>query len=951
MAATKSKRVNTRSGLREFRMPVGYKKVLGLVRSTDTLSTLHSQLEASSDIFNRKSGSGVSALAMKLASHTLSGGVADLNSTRHIVGEIERDLRDTIAGVLDSYGVVGENRRGMNVGNTTSIAEDMIRENPNLPYSVELNINEGKLKKGVIRATSRAGGYGLTVTDMRNHSNSTTLKPMEMIESDANSELSAIVTGLANSKGIVKGNVGGLHGVYDYVAAPIYTHPEQVKTSMLSDEAKADIEMARADRMAEREVLFANDKYKGMTPDEIEEFKLAEAKAAELELAANAAVDSVFAFVNEKIYDHAKEKSQAQLQKYGTTSVDEDGVHHPYTVRKSANHNGAVLLDDAVRVPRAGNYFFEKGYADDGSHYPARAYDEALKEIKQFMAEKHPTVDFDVFAEKNLDANSMGYFRALTTTNPALASNENCATEMLFPIVNMNGDLRGVQRLTDDNYSHKNNKTKTNMRGTKLTTDDVFMPVGKPFSRDTEVVVIGEGRVTAESLAIAMFGKDFNSIPNLAVIAAVDSNNTKKITPKIDSLFEQQFDVKRNLRHVIGIDNDIKGIDPFGRHSSYRTRDSFERDETNEHGARLTHVPDNAGLGVYEKLSGIKSLNAAFITVPSKYNQEESTKNVRDKELTARHNVPDINDVIVLYGLDKAREILAPQIKTAALDINTTPDAENRHSVPIKLDKFDATATDFAIQAAFKELSPLQADKLLETRHDAQRLHLALKNKEFRNFISDYVAEVEQSNPMYYKPFANLRDSFVGADMATNMENSLSRNQRSEIVVMLAAAQLNSPEIDGNLKDLNVKIKELAEGPIGKKHPEQIGLMVHGVERFLEIKSGPDMLNKVFGDFRQTNFSSVDMLSSTYFGHAAKSFERSGLPGSEGFAKKSADIKDNVYDTLRRRIDPEIIAMQISPDADPVPAKLEPLVPATPQTAEAKNAEPIRPDDSPSMGM
>ena len=39
------------------------------------------------------------------------------------------------------------------------------------------------------------------------------------------------------------------------------------------------------------------------------------------------------------------------------------------------------------------------------------------------------------------------------------------------------------------------------------------------------------------------------------VIAAVDSNNTKKITPKIDSLFEQQFDVKRNLRHVIGIDN------------------------------------------------------------------------------------------------------------------------------------------------------------------------------------------------------------------------------------------------------------------------------------------------------------------------------------------------------------------------------------------------------------
>lgn len=948
MADTKSRRVNTRSGLREFRMPVGHQKVLGLVRSTDTLSTLHSQLEAKSDVFNRKSGAGVSALAMKLASHTLSGGVTDLNSTGHLVGEIERDLRDNIARVLDSYGVVGENRRGENVGNSNSIATDMIRQNPNIPYSVELNINEGKLKKGVIRATSRAGGYGLTVTDMRNHSDSTTIEPMKMVESEANSELSAIVSGLSSSNGIVKGHVGGLRGTYDYVAAPIYTHPDQIKKSTLSDEAKADIEMARAERMAEREVLFANDKYKGLTPEEIEELKIAEAEAADLELAAIAATDSVFAFVNEKIYNHAKEKSQAQLQKYGTTSVDEDGMHHPYTVRKSANHNGAVLLDDAVRVPRSGNYFFEKGYADDGSHYAARAYDETLKEIKQFMAEKHPTVDFDVFAEKNLDTNSMGYFRALTTTNPALASNENCATEMLLPIVNMNGDLRGVQRLTDDSYSHKKNKTKTNMRGTKITTDDVFIPVGKPFSKDTEVVVIGEGRVTAEDLALTLFGKDFNSIPNLAVIAAIDSNNTKKITPKIDSLFEQQFDVKRNLRHVIAIDNDIKGIDPFGRHSSYRTRDDFEKNETNQYGARLTHVPDNAGLGVYEKLSELKSLNAAFITVPSKYNQEESKDNVRDKELTARHNITDINDVVVLYGLDKAREILAPQIKTAALDFNATADAEHRHTVPIKLDKFDATATDFAIQAAFKELSPLQADKLLETRHDAQRLHLALKNKEFRNFISDYVTEVEQSNPMYYKPFANLRDSFVGADLATNMENSLSRNQRSEIVVMLAAAQLNSPEMDGNLKDLNVKIKELAEGPMGKKYPEHIGLMAHGVERFLEVKNGPDMLNKVFGDFRQTNFSSIDMLSSTYFGHAAKMFEHSDLPGSEGFAKKSADIKDNVYDTLRRRVDPEIIAMQISPDANPAPTKLEPLVPDATKT---QNAEPPKPDDSPSMGM
>ena len=64
-----------------------------------------------------------------------------------------------------------------------------------------------------------------------------------------------LLQALLTQKGIVKGNVGGLHGVYDYVAAPIDTHPEQVKTSMLSDEAKADIEMARADRMAEKRGL------------------------------------------------------------------------------------------------------------------------------------------------------------------------------------------------------------------------------------------------------------------------------------------------------------------------------------------------------------------------------------------------------------------------------------------------------------------------------------------------------------------------------------------------------------------------------------------------------------------------------------------------------------------------------------------------------------------------
>ncbi|MBO6224514.1 MAG: hypothetical protein J6N72_03535, partial [Psychrobacter sp.] len=631
----------------------------------------------------------------------------------------------------------------------------MINQNANMAYKVDMNINEGKLKKSIVKATSRGGGYGLTIVDMRNPSNALTIKPMEMVEKEARAELDMVVMHLANAKGITRGPVGGLSKPHDYVAAPIYTKKEQIKTQALSDEARLDLEAARLERLSERDILFSNDKYKGMTPEEIAQAKAAELQEAEAKNAANEAFHGVFGYVNEKIYSHAAEKSEAQLKKYGSPAVDEDGNRHPYAVKKSANHSGAVLLEDAVRVPRSGNYFFEKGYSSDGTHSTAKAYHETMTEIKEYMAEKHPSVDFNLFAQMHLDSqDSMGYFKALTTINPALASNENCAPDMLFPIVNMNGDLHGVQRVSDDNYSKKD-QTKKSLKGTRLTEDDVFMPIGRGFTKETEVVVIGEGRVTAESMAVALFGKDFKSIPNLAVIAAVDSNNLKKIAPNINDLYEQEFGIKKDLRHVIAIDNDIKGIDPFGRYNSFRTRDDFEKGAVNEYNARLTHVPNNAGLGVYEHLSALPDYKAAFITVPSKYNQEEAKLNVLDKHLTARHTVPDINDVIVLYGLDKAREILGPQIKTAALDVTLSNDASNRHTVAVKMDSYDATAADFAIQAAFKELSPLQADKLLETRQDAQVLHLALKNKDFRDFVSDYVTEVEQSNPSYYKPFAN----------------------------------------------------------------------------------------------------------------------------------------------------------------------------------------------------
>lgn len=948
MAVTTNRRVNTPSGMREFRVPPNHKKMLGLVRSNEPIKAVFAELEASSDVFDRSSGAGASALAMKFASHILTGGVVDLASTRHLVGEVERSFKDNVVDLLDKFNVLGESKGRQAVGNSSSIADDMISYNANMAYKVNMDVDDGKIRRNMVRATSRGGGYGLTVVDMRDPQGAITISPMDMVESEARSELDVIIMHLANSNGITKGKVLGYKNPVDYVSAPIYTKKEQVKTSGLSDEARLALEDARIERESEREILFSNDKYKGKTPEEIANLKAIELQEAEIANAANDAFHDVFKYINEKIYKHAEDKSQEQLKKYGTTSVDEDGNRHPYAVKKSANHDGNVLLEDAVRVPRAGNYFFEKGYSSDGSHSSAKAYHETMTEIKDYMADKHPKADFNTFAALHLDSQEkMGYFKALTTTNPALASNENCAPDMLFPIVNMEGSLFGVQRVSDDNYNKKN--PKKNLKGTQLTEEEVFMPIANGFTKDTEVVVIGEGKATVESTAIALFGADYKNIQNLAVIAAIDSNNLKKIAPKLNDLYEQQFGVKKDLHYVVAIDNDLKSIDPFGRHRSFRTRDDFEKDAVNERGAILTKVPANAGLGVYNHLSETPDFKASFITVPSKYNQHENPLNVQDKHLTARQDWPDINDAIVGYGLEKTREILAPQIKAAAFDVVSNNTADNTATVSVKMDSYNATATDFAIQAAFKELSPAQAETLNDTRQDAQILHLALKNKEFRDFVSDYVTEVEQSNPAHYKPFANLRESFVGADLATNMENSLSMKQRSDIIFMMAGVQLNSPEIGGSLQTLNAKVQDLANGPLGQKYPEHIGLMAHGVDRFMQVKNGADVFNATYEDFRQTNFAAIDILSSTYFDHAAKSFERSGLPGADEYAKRSANIKDNVYDTLRRRIDPEITALQIPRDNDPVAAKVEPLVATS--SPEPQKVEPAKVDDSPSMDM
>ena len=904
--AKQPKYANTPSGFVEFRMPKNYDRVLGLIRSTNDINTTFAKLESSSNVFDRKSPAGASALAMKLAAHVLTGGSIDEPSTRHLVSEIERDFQDNVRAVLDQYSVV----------NSASKADEYIRANSGLTLKDKLDSADGKLRKNEVRVTSRGGAYSITVTSMRTQS-ATTVRPMDEVQQAARQDLDMIINTLAQKQKPVKGPVAGLSGSFEYVSAPIYHSPEQKKAPGLNGDEFAKIQSARDKRSAEKDAMFTNDRYRGMSPQEIAEAQAAEMKAIEQQNKAQAAVEDVFRHVNEKIYNHALEHSLKNAEKHGSssTALDEEGKQHPYALKKSKNHEGAVFFQNAVRVPRSGNYFFQKGYDEHGRHNPQKAHTDSVIELQDYLKANHPDVDPNVFAREHLDFGNpmMTYFRALTTVNPALASKENSAPDLLIPMTNMNGDLLGVQKIADDSYSHKNNMVKSHMKGTRMTQDDLFMNIGNPINKDTEVLLVGEGAATVESLAVVMFGPHYRSLENVAVIAAIDSNNMKKIVPKLDEAFKEKFGVERNLRKVLAIDNDMKsGIDPFGRFSYHKTREPFEKGETNSRGAKYANVVENAGFKVYSELSKLPNLNASFITMPSQYNQSLSKNNVQDIELTARHDYPDINDTVTVYGLSRARKILDPQVKAASFEVDYGDDPNSKFTLSAKMDRVDATVADMAIKAAFDELSPAQQSFLEETREDAKRLHLAFKNKEFRDFVSDFVAEVEVSSPELYKPFSGLRQSFEAVQHANNMNNAISDEQRQQVIFMLAAVHMASPAVKGDLNTLGNAIKTMADGPVGQKHPEHIGMMANGIDAFLQVPNGDKPFKDLYEEFRQTNFAAVDMISRTYHDFAGKAFAASGIEGAEYHVKRAEDIKNNVYETIRRRIDPEIIAQQLS---------------------------------------
>ena len=77
--------------------------------------------------------------------------------------------------------------------------------------------------------------------------------------------------------------------------------------------------------------------------------------------------------------------------------------------------------------------------------------------------------------------------------------------------------------------------------------------------------------------------------------------------------------------------------------------------------------------------------------------------------------------------------------------------------------------------------------------------------------------------------------------------------------------------------------------------------MIHAVNSAINSKDGADKLNTVYGDYMKDTVVAMDMLSKHYFSYSQEPEHQA----------KSKMLAHDIVDTVRRRIDPEIIAMQI----------------------------------------
>src|SRR5699024_1347278 len=165
----------------------------------------------------------------------------------------------------------------------------------------------------------------------------------------------------------------------------------------------------------------------------------------------------------------------------------------------------------------------------------------------------------------------MDYFAALCKLNTA--KSENAPTHLLLPYTNIAGKIFGAQVISYDDYSLDKGKVKTTMKGIQIAEEKLSINLGTPIHAGTKLVVTAEGAATADSLAILLFGPDYKNIKELSVIAAISSDNQKKVTSALNDDFKQEFGAKHDLSIIAAIDNDMEKsrINPLAILSYERT--------------------------------------------------------------------------------------------------------------------------------------------------------------------------------------------------------------------------------------------------------------------------------------------------------------------------------------------------------------------------------------------
>ncbi len=853
-------------------------------------------------------------IAAKLLNHALDGRALTVDHTKYILQEtiddIERNITNFAAEMhvdsVDSWTSTLMN--GGSFGGTKSEYVNTIdsknkTEKDGAMYAVEGNIIKW------------------TITPMNNWSNTKTIYPAydvrDVLYSDLAHKMNAleakngkthgITSGLSNSQGSIPCN---------YVAIPVNVEPtlSDIKSAKSPSALAAENyqEIAAQERIAsaaERAVQI-------------------EAERIEKEFQENV-FDKVYQHIaNTVVYD-AMIKSHENEIKYGSSGRDAQGNLHPYDVKKSQNHGTDSLLSDfGIRIPEAGNYYYRQGF------------DQSLSEVKEFIAAQFPTVDPDKFATDHLSNGS--YFKMLSTINTHLS--ENAPTHLLIPFQDMAGNILGAQTIADDEYSRTKGTGKSIMKSIHVAENDLFMNLGSPISDKTRVLVAGEGAATAVSLAIALFGPNYAKNPEIAVIASVHSHNLKLAIPKINENFQKEFGAHLSLQNIVAIDMDTEksSINPNSRVSFERTRDSEKHKTKNPYGATYTHLPAHAGLEVFKAIRE-KGVDAHVITVPRMYNQLELDikSGVTKTEYAASLKVTDFNDMINIYGVEKTREILQPQIK--AMQLGLTSEQGIDFDIKPNPNAFASSARDFAFgdalqnfpdyQAEFikamTEFSPAQKEFQNQTHSLANALHGMFKDKEFRGFVNDYVSEIEKSNPNFYEQLNVLRHSLGVVDLSPTMNAPASEPIKTSFMSTLLSIQLNDPN---TAKKLDVFADNVANAANNMKEDSSINpvsnlYMAKMVEASLKLKdmdkAGVEMMSTVYDDYLTKIRPALTKITSYYLSH---SDEPKDLELSER-------LKLDEKDYYLRKVDPEIIAQQLGKES------------------KEQVANPKPDDNSPSMGM